>query len=259
MIKDRQVTQVRIGGFGGQGVVLAGALLGHAAIRYGLQVSGSNSYGAQARGGSARSEVVISKQTIVFPHVLHADVFIAMNQTAYDAYSGNMSENDPVIIHDPGLVTPDNNKTVRHMPLPATDTAVSDLGNRQAANIVMLGALAAITEIVSIQALQTAVSEQLASRFREMNFQALDKGFELGGSAFHGGSPTEAKAGRESSLSLTHESCTKCDLCRLHCPEICITRNPETDRIEIDHDFCKRCGICAFICPKDAIRMESGV
>ncbi|MCF8062067.1 MAG: 2-oxoacid:acceptor oxidoreductase family protein, partial [Deltaproteobacteria bacterium] len=70
MQQGRHITQVRIGGFGGQGVVLAGALLGHAAVRDGLWVSGSNAYGAQARGGAARSEVVISNRPISFPHVL---------------------------------------------------------------------------------------------------------------------------------------------------------------------------------------------
>ncbi|MGM0663336.1 MAG: 2-oxoacid:acceptor oxidoreductase family protein [Thermodesulfobacteriota bacterium] len=180
MLGDQKVIQVRIGGFGGQGVVLAGALLGYAAVRDGLWVSGSNSYGAQARGGAARSEVVISNGPIAFPHVLQADVLVAMSQSAYDAFSDNLAEQDPVVIHDPGLVAPRSLEAARQVPLPATEAAVSELGNKQVANIVMLGALSALTEIVSIKALETAVSEQVSSRFRDLNLQALSRGFELG-------------------------------------------------------------------------------
>jgi 2-oxoglutarate ferredoxin oxidoreductase subunit gamma len=69
--------QIRLCGYGGQGVVLAGTILGHAAINDDKWVSGSNSYGAQARGGSARSEVVISKKPIMFPHVIQSDILFA--------------------------------------------------------------------------------------------------------------------------------------------------------------------------------------
>ena len=78
--------QVRLSGFGGQGVVLAGTILGHAAIRDGKWVAGSSSYGAQARGGSARSDVVIADGPVVYPHVIEADILIALSQTAYDKY-----------------------------------------------------------------------------------------------------------------------------------------------------------------------------
>ncbi|MFO7784393.1 MAG: 4Fe-4S binding protein [Thermodesulfobacteriota bacterium] len=66
----------------------------------------------------------------------------------------------------------------------------------------------------------------------------------------------DEEAVREASRCLALRSCESCDLCRLLCPDLCITRNPESGLIEIDYDFCKGCGICAFICPKGAIRME---
>lgn len=180
MLAGQEVIQVRIGGFGGQGVVLAGALLGHAAVRDGLWVSGSNSYGAQARGGAARSEVVISNRPIAFPHVLQADVLVAMSQSAYDAFSDNLSEQDPVVIYDAGLVVPRKLDAARQAAMPATEAAVSDLGNKQVANIVILGATAALTEIVGIEALETAVKEQIDPRFRDLNLRALARGFQLG-------------------------------------------------------------------------------
>jgi len=67
---------------------------------------------------------------------------------------------------------------------------------------------------------------------------------------------TSEEAAQEASRCLALRSCESCDLCRLFCPDLCITRNPESGLIEIDYDFCKGCGICAFICPKGAIRME---
>ncbi|MGD8388219.1 MAG: 4Fe-4S binding protein [Desulfobacteraceae bacterium] len=67
---------------------------------------------------------------------------------------------------------------------------------------------------------------------------------------------TEEHVPLEASRCLSLLSCDSCDLCRLFCPDLCITRNPETGRIEIDYDYCKGCGICALVCPKGAIRME---
>lgn len=66
----------------------------------------------------------------------------------------------------------------------------------------------------------------------------------------------EAEAVKEARRCLGNHFCQSCDLCRITCPELCITRNPVSGRIEIDLEFCKGCGICALICPKKAIRME---
>ncbi len=180
MQKQRHITQVRIGGFGGQGVVLAGVLLGHAAVRDGLWASGSNAYGAQARGGAARSEVVLSDGPIAFPHVLRADVLVAMSQTAYDAFSGQLAERGARVVYDAGLVTPGPLEGVGHVGIPATDSAVTELENRQVANIVLLGAAAVVTGVVRKEALETAVREQVPARFLDLNLRALERGFELG-------------------------------------------------------------------------------
>lgn len=69
---------------------------------------------------------------------------------------------------------------------------------------------------------------------------------------------TEADAIRAASSCLSLRTCESCDLCRMLCPDLCITRDSKTGRIEIDLDYCKGCGVCAFVCPKGAIRMERG-
>lgn len=172
--------QIRLCGFGGQGVILAGTILGYAAINDGKWVSGSNSYGAQARGGAARSEVVISKDPIKFPHVIQSDILIALSQKAYDTYSRDVREHGALVIYDDLMVKPHNIEGAQQIGVPATNTAIRELESKQVANIVILGASVAITRIVSRQALVASITETVEERFRELNLKALELGYKLG-------------------------------------------------------------------------------
>jgi 2-oxoglutarate ferredoxin oxidoreductase subunit gamma len=167
-----------LGGFGGQGVVLAGILLGHAAVIDGRWVSGSNSYGAQARGSACEAEVVLSDSPLDFPHVLEADILVALSQGAYDRFA---QETKPggLVIYDSQLVRP-GDFGLCHRPISATEAAIRELGNKQVANIVMLGALTALTRVVSRRSMESAISEHIPPRFMEINLQALKRGFALG-------------------------------------------------------------------------------
>jgi 2-oxoglutarate ferredoxin oxidoreductase subunit gamma len=171
--------QVRLSGFGGQGVVLAGTILGHAAIRDGKWVAGSSSYGAQARGGSARSDVVIADEPVVYPHVIVADILVGLSQTAYDRYIKELAK-DALVLFDDQMVSPKGLAGIRQVGIPSTSAALKELNQKQAANIVMLGALASTSGIVSKEALKAAISENVASRFKESNLKALDLGYKLG-------------------------------------------------------------------------------
>jgi 2-oxoglutarate ferredoxin oxidoreductase subunit gamma len=171
--------QVRISGFGGQGVVLAGVILGHAATRDGKWVAGASSYGAQARGGSARSDVVISEGPIVYPHVIEADVLVTMAQTAYNKYIEELADG-ALIIYDEEMVAPRAMEHVLQIGIPATSRAIKELNQKQSANIVILGAFAAITGMVTKEALTAAITENVSGRFRDLNVKALELGFRLG-------------------------------------------------------------------------------
>ena len=171
--------QVRISGFGGQGVVLAGTILGHAATKDGKWVAGASSYGAQARGGSARSDVVISDRPIVYPHVIEADVLVTMAQTAYNKYIEELAEG-AVIIYDDEMVAPRSVEKVMQIGVAATSQAIRELNQKQSANIVILGASAAITGMVTKEALVAAITENVSSRFRDLNVKALELGYRLG-------------------------------------------------------------------------------
>lgn len=173
-----ELKQVRLSGFGGQGVVLAGTILGYAAIRDGKWVAGSSSYGAQARGGAARSDVVVSDEPIVFPHVIEADILVAMAQTAYTNYTEELARG-AWVIYDDELVSPRAIEQAKQIGIPATASAIKELKQQQSANIVILGALAAITGIASKGALSAAVKENVAERFRELNLKALEVGYRL--------------------------------------------------------------------------------
>ena len=172
------VRQVRICGFGGQGVVLAGVILGEAAVLDGKWAAGASSYGAQARGGYARSDLVISDRPIVYPRVMEADLLVAMAQDAYDRYSEELAQG-ALVIYEKGLVSPREMEAVRQVSIPATGLAIKELDSRQAANMVMLGALVALSGVVSMEALLRVIGERSGS-FKEVNIKAAQLGFRLG-------------------------------------------------------------------------------
>ena len=174
----KRLNQIRICGFGGQGVVLAGAILGHAGIKDGKWVAGSSSYGAQARGGSARADVVIGEERIVYPHVIEADILITLSQTAYETYTKELAEGG-LVIFDEQLVNPKGAGAYRQVGVPATEAALGELGSKQAANIVILGASAALTAMASREALVSSIVENVPERFKDLNLRALDLGYRL--------------------------------------------------------------------------------
>ncbi len=175
-----QIKQAMICGYGGQGIVLAGTILGQAAFNDGKWVGGTNSYGAASRGGACRSEVVISGQPIIFPYVIEVDVLIAMYQTAYDKYIGEVRREGGVVVYDDRFVTPDKVDGVKQVPVPATRTALEELKSELVANVVMLGAVVEITGLVTKDALRSAVAETVAERLRELDLKAVEAGFRLG-------------------------------------------------------------------------------
>ncbi len=175
-----QIKQALICGYGGQGIVLAGTILGQAAFNDGKWVGGTNSYGAASRGGACRSEVVISGQPIIFPYVIEVDVLIAMYQTAYDKYIGDVRREGGVVVYDDRFVAPCKVDGIRQVPVPATRTALEELKSELVANVVMLGAVVEITGLVTKDALRSAVAETVAERLRELDLKAVEAGFRLG-------------------------------------------------------------------------------
>jgi 2-oxoglutarate ferredoxin oxidoreductase subunit gamma len=180
-----EIVQVRLSGFGGQGVVLAGVLLGEAGVRDGKFISGSNSYGAQARGSGCKSEIVFSEGPIDFPHLTTADILVAMSQGSYNLYSRDVRELSGFILYDQGQVVSNESLNLKQAGVLATDYAIKKLKNKQVANIILLGALIEVTQIVSPGAIRRAIQTHISERFRSLNLRALRGGMELGRQA-HG-------------------------------------------------------------------------
>src|SRR5512146_1366913 len=152
--------EIRIAGFGGQGVILSGLILSIAAgVHENLEVAQTQSYGPESRGGACRAEVVISDEEIDYIKPMDPDALVAMSQPALDTYLKDIDKGRAAILVDSSLVTnvPDG---VAHLyQVPVTDIAEKKLGKRMVANMVMLGALSAITGFVGYDALAKSVSQ----------------------------------------------------------------------------------------------------
>jgi len=167
--------EVRLAGTGGQGAILAGILLAEAAIRDGRNVTQTQSYGPEARGGASQSEVVISDGEIHYPKVIQADITLCMSQEACDRYGGQMRK-DGLLILDADHVT--RAPTTRAVRAPMTTLARDVVGREIVANVVGLGLLAGLTGIVSREALEAAVRDRAPRGTADVNLQALAAGFE---------------------------------------------------------------------------------
>ena len=167
--------EIRIAGFGGQGIVLAGRILGEAAINSGYKAVQTQSYGPESRGGAARSEVVISDGAVDYPRVMDADILVVLSQPGYDKYSGDVGKKALVIV-DKDLVETDEKNLQK---VPFTKTADS-LGRKIVANIVMLGYLTGVTNIIPKKKMADTIKENIPKGTEKLNMKAFEKGYALG-------------------------------------------------------------------------------
>lgn len=165
--------EIRLAGSGGQGLILAGVILAEAAGIYeGKYVAQTQSYGPEARGGASKSEVVISDREIDYPKAIQPDILLCMNQQACDTYIFDLQP-DGILLVDATLVH--EVPTTRAVALPFTKIA-RDLGSEAVANIVALGALAALTGVLSRQSLTKAVMARVPEGTQDLNRKALEAG-----------------------------------------------------------------------------------
>ena len=172
--------QVFITGFGGQGIVMAGDILGKAATLYDRRhATMMQTYGPEARGGSCSSQVIISDREILFPCIGEPEVLICMSQEGYTKYVKTLRRRG-TLIWDTDLVKSRKSAAgLTTFNIPATRFA-EELGNTMMANIVMLGFLAAVQNVVSAGALRDAVADSVPPATKENNIRAFDRGREYG-------------------------------------------------------------------------------
>lgn len=167
--------EIRLAGEGGQGMILAGIILAEAAAIYdNKNATQTQSYGPEARGGASKAEVVISQGEIDHPEVITADVLVAMSQEACDKYAGNLKKDGLLIVDQERVGRVPSSRAIK---VPITRLAQEASGKSITANVVALGVLVGLTNVVSRQAITQAVSARAPKGTEEMNREALTAGF----------------------------------------------------------------------------------
>ncbi len=172
--------EIRVAGFGGQGIIRAGLMLAMAACIHGKRNAvQTQSYGPESRGGACKSEVVISDEEIDFPKVLEPDVLITMSQEAYNTYVGTVKKGGTILL-DPDLIQKQRaSPSIRVFSVPATKIA-EKLGKTIVANVVMLGAFASMARLMSAKALKKSVLDNVPKGTEKLNLAAFEKGYDYG-------------------------------------------------------------------------------
>lgn len=174
--------EILFSGFGGQGVILASVILGRAAAVYeNLHAVQTQSYGPESRGGASRAEVVISDEPIDYPKTIHPDYAVFFSQEAYSKYLHVVKEGATVIVEKDLVPHRDEGfeKKLNVTALPLTEIAEETTGLSLTMNILTLGILVGITEIVSREAMEEAVRDTVPRGTEEINVKALKKGFKI--------------------------------------------------------------------------------
>lgn len=166
-----------LSGSGGQGLILAGIILAEGAVLDNKHAIQTQSYGPEARGGASRAEIIISEEEINYPKVDHADYLLSLTTDAYKKYIKSL-KNEGILIVDKGVKLEDMNG-IRYVQLPILETA-EKLGRIMVANIVALGAICAITEIMSKESLENAIVNRVPKGTEDLNIKAFNEGFQLG-------------------------------------------------------------------------------
>ncbi|MBZ5498076.1 MAG: 2-oxoacid:acceptor oxidoreductase family protein [Acidobacteriia bacterium] len=169
---------IRLSGEGGQGLVLAGRILAEAAAIYDEKnATQSQSYGPEARGGASRSEIIISDEDIDYPKATSLDLLLALTQESCNKYAKDLKDSG-ILLVDSGAVTRVPEGRYRIYRVPITEIARSQLGKAVVANIVALGIIAQLSNIVSVEALESAVLARVPKGTEELNLKAFRSGME---------------------------------------------------------------------------------
>jgi 2-oxoglutarate ferredoxin oxidoreductase subunit gamma len=188
------VNEIRISGFGGQGVIRCGYIIGRiAALFDDKHATLTQSFGPEARGSACSAQILVDTDPIRYPYVNRPDTVVTMSQEAYDKFGNDIVEGGLLLI-DEDLVKPgpvDGN--VRMYSIPSTRIA-EQLGNRIAGNIVMLGFFTAVAGIISVDAARKALPSSVPERFIDLNLEAFEKGYEYGVEMMGGRTPEVPKS-----------------------------------------------------------------
>lgn len=169
--------EIRLTGSGGQGLITCGIILAEAAILDGKNALQSQSYGPEARGGASKAEVIISDNEIVYPKITECDLLLSLTNEACNKYLKSLKKGGILVI-DSTVERPERDDIIVYQ-IPIIQTANEELKKSMVANIVALGALNKILNLVSEISLEKAVLERVPKGTEELNKKALMKGRNL--------------------------------------------------------------------------------
>lgn len=178
--------EIRFSGSGGQGILLAAAIVAEGATALGKNVVQTQSYGPAARGGASKAEVIVSDEEIDYPEVDAPDINLCLSQAAYDKYALD-TRRGGLLLYDSGLVQPDGGlEGCTLQGLPFTKASQEHLKKTVVANIVALGALVEISGVLPADEAEQAVLNRVPARFRELNSEAFRLGRRLASESAEG-------------------------------------------------------------------------
>ena len=186
-----RLTEIRVAGFGGQGVILSAIVLGKAASIYenGFATMTQN-FGPEARGGACSAQLILSDEPVLYPYVTRPDIMVVMSQEAYNRFAPELKPQGILIVEQDLVRVSDLKGDPKVYSIPATRFA-EELGKRMVLNSVMVGFFTAVTKLLTADAVRKAVAESVPPSFRELNLKAFEKGSEYGNSVL-AGSPLRA-------------------------------------------------------------------
>jgi len=178
-----QLTEIRLAGFGGQGVILSAIVLGKAASIYqGAYATMTQNFGPEARGGACSAQLVLSDSPVLYPYVTHPDIMVVMSQEAYVRFAPEVKNHGILIIEQDLVRVSDLNKDVQVYSIPATRIA-EELGKRMVLNSVMVGFFTSVTNLLEPDAVRQAVAASVPASSKDLNLKAFERGFDYGAAA----------------------------------------------------------------------------
>lgn len=172
--------QIRVAGLGGQGVIMAGMIVGRACSLYDhKEASLSQSFGPEARGSACSAQVVLSDEKILYPYVTRADILVAMSQEAFEKFKTNVDPEAVMLIEEDFVKPGDVPEGIKVYAIPSTRLA-EEIGRRLVSNIVMVGFFTAVTKLISNDAARRAVKDLVPRGTEDLNLIAYDRGYEYG-------------------------------------------------------------------------------
>ncbi|OHB76116.1 MAG: pyruvate ferredoxin oxidoreductase [Planctomycetes bacterium RBG_16_59_8] len=173
-------TEIKIGGFGGQGVILAGTIIGKAASLFDAKhATMIQSFGPEARGSTCSSQLIVADEEIMYPYIRKPNILMAFSHDAYATFEPEMAP-DAMLLIESDLVKPKAARgSARSYGIPATKIA-EEIGKRMVTNIVMVGFFAAVSGLVSADAVRKAVLDTIPKGTEELNLRAFERGYDEG-------------------------------------------------------------------------------